>query len=569
MPGGCAIYIGDQHLQQRTNPFGKDVANRGLYRALIKHGPWDDQMFLAHMRVDARELGLSLFDGEVPPKPVLTTSVLNHKEIADRGVFLRGQASIAELSWMRRAKGDRDYSFVGLIHSLAPQAMRAYIADVLTTPVEPWDALICTSPAVERHLRTMLTETADFLASRFSTPDARRTPPLPQLPVIPLGIDTGAFARRGDPARRTPARQALGIDDDVFTLLWVGRLSFFEKAYPQGMFAAAEQVAQRIGRPVRFLMAGWFPAAERGKHLWEEVAALYAPSVDVGFLDGNDPKVMDLVWPAADVFVSMVDNTQETFGITPIEAMAAGLPVVVSDWDGYRFTVHDGVTGFRVPTLISPPGTGELMAQRHALGMDTYQFYGAQVASHVAVNVRAAADALTTLAKDPDRARAVGAAARDHARARFDWSVVIPQYADLFEDLAKSRAAAPAHEQGPVPRGNPVRNDPFTAFADFATESLSGGIRLHAAATPAQAAAHHDATLNSATAAWRLPAGQSSRILALAAERGGITVDDLAAAMAAAPRDNLRRHVVWMCKVGLLDWEPAAMVAVDEVDDRA
>ena len=29
--------------------------------------------------------------------------------------------------------------------------------------------------------------------------------------------------------------------------------------------------------------------------------------------------------------------------------MAAGLPVVVSDWDGYRYTVTDGVEGFRIP----------------------------------------------------------------------------------------------------------------------------------------------------------------------------------------------------------------------------
>ena len=28
--------------------------------------------------------------------------------------------------------------------------------------------------------------------------------------------------------------------------------------------------------------------------------------------------------------------------------MAAGLPVVVSDWDGYRDTVRDGVDGFRI-----------------------------------------------------------------------------------------------------------------------------------------------------------------------------------------------------------------------------
>lgn len=567
MTRGCAIYVGDQQLNPRTNPFGKDVANRGLYRALAEHGPWDDQLFLVHLRVDARELGLSLFDGAVPPKPIRTTTVLNHDEIAARGVLLRGQASIAEHAWIRRSHGERAYSLAGLIHSLAPQAMRAYIADVLTSPIEPWDALICTSPAVERHLREMLTERAEFLSSRFAPPEARRAPPLPHLPVIPLGIDTERFARQGDPTRRGPARRALGIDDDTFTLLWVGRLSFFEKAYPQGMFAAAEQVARRIGRRVKFLMAGWFPSGERGREIWEETAALYAPSVDVRFLNGNDPNVLEAVWPASDVFVSMVDNTQETFGITPIEAMAAGLPVVVSDWDGYRFTVEDGVTGYRVPTMIPPSGSGDLMAQRHALGMDSYQFYGAQVASHIAVNVRAAAEAMIALAEDPARARSIGAAAQRHARARFDWTAVIPQYARLFEDLAEIRNAAPAYEQGPVPAGNPVRKDPFAAFAGFATEVLSEDtrIRLPAGGT-LDPHPHHAARMNAPTEAWRLQASQTARIRDMVAERGGMAVGEVIRGLGSVPRDNLLRHLVWMCKVGLLDWETAAVMPLDRPD---
>ena len=46
------------------------------------------------------------------------------------------------------------------------------------------------------------------------------------------------------------------------------------------------------------------------------------------------------------MFCSLPDSVEETFGIVPIEAMAAGLPVVVSDWDGYKDTVRDNVDGF-------------------------------------------------------------------------------------------------------------------------------------------------------------------------------------------------------------------------------
>ena len=58
------------------------------------------------------------------------------------------------------------------------------------------------------------------------------------------------------------------------------------------------------------------------------------------------------VWHAADVFVSPSDNIQETFGLAVLEAMASGLPVVASDWDGYRDLVADGETGFLVPTAM-------------------------------------------------------------------------------------------------------------------------------------------------------------------------------------------------------------------------
>jgi glycosyltransferase involved in cell wall biosynthesis len=45
-----------------------------------------------------------------------------------------------------------------------------------------------------------------------------------------------------------------------------------------------------------------------------------------------------------------VETLQESFGITPLEAMASGLPAVVSDWSGYRDTVAHRKTGFHVKT---------------------------------------------------------------------------------------------------------------------------------------------------------------------------------------------------------------------------
>ena len=81
-----------------------------------------------------------------------------------------------------------------------------------------------------------------------------------------------------------------------------------------------------------------------------QMAANTGISDSVRMLRACDVHDRNELYNISDVFVSPVDNIQETFGITPIEAMAAGIPQVVSDWDGYRDTVQDGVTGYRIAT---------------------------------------------------------------------------------------------------------------------------------------------------------------------------------------------------------------------------
>ena len=76
------------------------------------------------------------------------------------------------------------------------------------------------------------------------------------------------------------------------------------------------------------------------------------PSVRFVRLGGTQPvseQVKHQALAAADVAVSLVDNPQETFGLAVAEAMA-GVPLVVSDWNGYRDLVRDGLDGFRIPT---------------------------------------------------------------------------------------------------------------------------------------------------------------------------------------------------------------------------
>lgn len=552
MTAPCAIYLGGSGIGLKHNPFGKDVANLGLYRALARYAPGDELAFLSFNRMDNTDVAAELYQGATPTKIISTTSVFNPAALSAANTLVRASADISDLAWMRRRDGDRAYSITGLIHSLAPPAMREYIARAITAPIQPWDTMWCTSPSVRDALTEMYGEYADFLSGRFGAAGSRPRP-FPDMPVIPLGVEVDEIQDRLSRAgTREAMRAELKIAEDEVVALWVGRLSFFEKAHPSPMFLALEEAARRTGAKLRMLNVGWFPGGEGHRALYEESARNHAPSVTVDFLDGNDRNFVDRIWGAADVFISLVDNIQETFGITPIEAMAAGLPVVLSDWDGYRASAREGVEGFLVPTLLPPPGSGWLLGQRHVLGMDSYQGYAGAVAMHTAVDIAAAATALTALIQEPDLRRRMGEAGKARARAVFNWPGVIEQLCAHWTEQAARRRSAPSNDAEPESYPvSPIKGDPYSAFRGFATDTLAGETLISARGEDPRE------LLNAARATridrimeiFRGP--DADAVLEHLLTHGPSQVDALAAALG-LPADQAARLVVWLAKLGVV-----------------
>ncbi|MDP8916666.1 MAG: glycosyltransferase family 4 protein, partial [Pseudomonadota bacterium] len=407
--------------------------------------------------------------------------------------------------------------------------------------------------SVQTAMTQMFDEWGEYLSSRFG--GDRRT--RPQLPLIPLGVDLPALRSLADrPEARAAERSALGLEPEDVLILWVGRLSFFEKAFPQPMFRAVEEAARASpGRRVRFAMAGWFPG-ERDRGRYEQAARAYAPSVPIHFIDGNDRDRLGRLWAGADVFISLVDNIQETFGITPLEAMAAGLPVVVSDWDGYRYTVRDGVDGFRIPTLgAAPGGPGRTFAARHALMLDSYQAYAGLAAQHTAVNVGRAAEALRTLIASPELRKQMGSAGRARVADAFDWPVVVSAYGRLLDELAAIRARA--GRAAPSGRDHPVKGDPFRDFAGFASQVLSRStpLRVRAGVEPSEVDRAMTMELDAFGAEWRADAATVREILALL-ERGEAATAAAVLARFPGREQQVQLSLVWLAKLGLLDWLP-------------
>ena len=250
---------------------------------------------------------------------------------------------ITQQASFRATVSSFEWSICGITHTTSSSGAMDAITDLITSPIQPWDAVICTSSAVKKNVEVVLQAQVDSLKERLGITKIV----LPQLPVIPLGIHTEDFAYTSE--QRARARAALNTDDDTLVVLYTGRLSFHAKAHPLAMYQALENAAQVTGKEVVLVECGWH-ANEYIEKAFAAGAQMVSPSVRVVTLDGRIAENRETAWASADVFCSLSDNIQETFGIVPIEAMAAGLPVVVSDWDGYKDTVRDGIDGFRIPT---------------------------------------------------------------------------------------------------------------------------------------------------------------------------------------------------------------------------
>jgi len=321
------------------------------------------------------------------------------------------------------------------------------------------------------------------------------------------------------------------------------------------MYLGLERAARRLGLKgrVHLIEAGWY-ANDWIRDGFLEAQRALAPGVRCHTLDGRDPLVRAEIWQVADLFVSLSDNIQETFGLTPVEVMAAGLPVVASDWDGYRDTLVHGETALLVPTTLPPPESGLIFAERHEDGRDSYDHYCAQTSLVTAVDVAGAAEALTALLGDPQRRAAMGAAGRARARSLFDWAVIVRRYQELWAEQAAIRArAAPEIRAGPA---HPLRDNPFLLFGHYATRSLAATTRLRAVAEPAP-----DARSLGKLRMVRLdgrapnPSPLTWQVLGRLRAAGprGLTLAELAAETPDATARLVPLAAVWLMKLGLVE----------------
>ncbi len=459
----CIFYHPDAFSTKDRQIMGRRVAGESFLNAFVKYRSskdlWIQVDKLSHAKQFAefaRELG-----ERKEIKVILRQKLSSLKQPGC--VYLPGPG-LGEWARHRSMYGDNKWSICGITHTTASKAAMEAISELLMAPVQPWDALICTSRAVHSNVSRVLESQEDYLRFRFHSRRILK----PQLPIIPLGVDSAAFVSSS--LEKKQARINLNIPVDALVVLFVGRLSFHSKAHPFAMYRAIEEAVNQTGKSVILLQCGCYPN-EKMKESFSQASRLACPSIETRSIDGSDSMQFRYAWMSADIFCSLADNIQEAFGITPLEAMAAGLPVVVSDWDGYRDTVRNEIDGFRIPTISMPSGYAKDIAERYALGLESYDMYIGYVAAMVSVDIDAAVEAFKKLFSSSELRTKMGESGRCRARDIYDWKVIIPRYEELWFELNERRKAFSQELSRPIfPFASGL--DPFYAFESYSTTHL-------------------------------------------------------------------------------------------------
>jgi glycosyltransferase involved in cell wall biosynthesis len=554
--GNTAIfYLPNEFSRDGGKLMGRQSAGEAFVKAMARHGEVERYYAFSPSKRAAQVLSnrINAVRGPDNVADVNWIPMQRLDRLREPGGMFTYDPGVAKWAWQRQFVGPAAFSICGITHTTASHSIMDSFGALTTAPVYPWDALICTSACVKSTADNILDGWDAYLSERLGA--SKR--PRPMLPVIPLGVDCDSFT---DTPKRAEQRQSFrnkhGIGNDDVVVLFLGRLSFHAKANPYPMYLALEATARKTGKKIHLVQTGWF-GTDGIEKAFRDGARDFAPSINAIFADGHSEEERAESWAAADIFSSLADNIQETFGLTPIEAMAAGLPLVVTEWDGYRDTMRPGIDGFAIPTMTPPNGSGQMLAHQHAIDAMNYDHYIGYASMSVTVDIAKATEAYTALVEDPALRKKMGAAGKQRAREIFDWRHIIASYQNLWHEMAKRRQRdGPSVAANPALLGHPSRPDPFTLFDSYPTDRLHDDIELRLGrmdVVPDLTTLRNHRLTNLANATLATE-DVCQQFLTSVADNEIVRVGTLVSAMESTnPRDRLYRTIAWLVKMGLLE----------------
>lgn len=158
--------------------------------------------------------------------------------------------------------------------------------------------------------------------------------------VMHPGVNLARFSSLDREACRATVRERYGIGASDILLLFVG-MNFEVKGLDTAITAVAQARAVRPEVNIRLLVVG------KGDERKYAKIARSLGITDAVIFAGTQEEMIEQYYLAADIFIML--SMFDTFGMVVLEAMAAGLPVIISPNVGAKDIVEEGNNGFILP----------------------------------------------------------------------------------------------------------------------------------------------------------------------------------------------------------------------------
>jgi glycosyltransferase involved in cell wall biosynthesis len=202
----------------------------------------------------------------------------------------------------------------------------------------PYDSIVVPSRATREVLLSYFDDLSETTAGKLSYKG--------RVDVIPYGIHIDEF----QPENKRFAREMLGLPPNGIIILSVARISQASKMNYSRLLEFFARLSNEYDDTELLLLIAGAASDDEMQELYQLVEKM-AVDDKIRIISNFDDSLKMRILSSADIFISLSDNLQESFGIAVIEAMAMGLPVICTDWDGYKDIVDDGVTGYRIQTI--------------------------------------------------------------------------------------------------------------------------------------------------------------------------------------------------------------------------
>ncbi|HTL80891.1 MAG TPA: glycosyltransferase [Bacteroidia bacterium] len=271
------------------------------------------------------------------------------------------------------------YGLLGKLSGFHPLVVSAWGSDLLDFP----------NSTVKRLLMKRILHSADqvMCTSKTLSDEVKKISGKDSL-ITPFGIDVTEFA---------PRKTGSFFPDGTLVF---GTVKSLEKVYGTDILIRAFAEAKKhIGEECGLLLVGGGSLENELMELAQKLGV----NESVHFVGRIDHTEVPRYHNAIDIFMNL--SRYESFGVSVLESMSCGKPVIVSDTGGLAEIVSNGVDGIKVPVE----------------------------------DIAKAAEAMIILAEDHELRKRMGEMGRKKVIDHYEWSQTIKLISERYQQMLKNR----------------------------------------------------------------------------------------------------------------------------------